>query len=48
MEGCRHKSENNGNNGPSVLENNGNNRTIHRPEGRGIPRPEGGEADIEP
>ena len=35
VEGGRHKSENNGNNGPSVLENNGKNRTIHRPEGTG-------------
>ena len=38
--GMTSQSGNNGNNGTIVLENNGHNRTIHRPgEGRLRPRP---------
>ena len=33
--GMTSQSENNGNNGSNVLENNGKNRTIHRPKGAG-------------
>ena len=35
LKGRRHEPENNGKNGPIVLENNGNNRTIHSPVGAG-------------